>query len=742
MRINLLSASLLALAVTSLSACGGGSTGTGVKPIPTPTPTPGPGPTPTPTPTPQPTPIEIEAGRSNAAISSKAGEAYARGFTGKDVTIAIIDSGIDTSGTEFDGRISDKSKSFEARYASCMTCAPESVTFDLDDVQGHGTKVASIAAGAKDGKGIHGIAYDATILALKIVAPDLNSPAGGQLQESGLNATAIAPALRYAVDNGAFAINMSLNGTANGAIALDQRAAMDHVRNNNRLVVMSISNTPGEDSFAGQFAENMVGADFANKEWFLFGLGLTADLKPVDGNGVPGALADRTLSVPGWGVNTVDKDGNLVSVSGNSFAAPAIAGAAALLKQYWPQLGGKEISQILLSSATDMGAPGADQIYGAGLLNIEAAFKADAPTVGTSTIRPSSVDTTALVFSPAFGGSAAQGTFSEAAGQGVAIDRFGRDYKLNMGALTGSIRSSGVSIASLAQPQNNGYSEIGNNMDPAANFAATYNGRQQNNPAAQFGFRVSPKLAFAGAINSSIDSSELMTGSMLRSSGLATFGSSFDVYADGHRFSFGTASNGNGSGRLSSTTNRFRIQSPEGFAFGLTTSKEVGSALGMQGSGAFNIEGARSMFATSGWAGNLAGVQITAESMIGRTKVKTRNSMLEFNDDVISSGFRFQAERAMFGGMALLGLTSPLKVEQAQVRYTAAVAYDLETRSLIDQTSYINLAPSAREYNVELGWARALGKGQLSLGAAYGMNSGNVQGQQSAAGWLRYGARF
>src|SRR3546814_1555488 len=104
-----------------------------------------------------------------------------------------------------------------------MTCAPESITFDLDDVQGHGTKVSSIAAGAKDGKGIHGIAYDATILALKIAAPDLNTP-GTPINEGGLNAAAIAPALRYAVDQGAFAINMSFNGTATGQLAVDQRA--------------------------------------------------------------------------------------------------------------------------------------------------------------------------------------------------------------------------------------------------------------------------------------------------------------------------------------------------------------------------------------------------------------------------------------------------------------------------------------------------------------------------------------
>ncbi len=79
-------------------------------------------------------------------------------------------------------------------------------------------------------------------------------------------------------------------------------------------------------------------------------------------------------------VSVVGKDGQLTTVTGNSFAAPAIAGAAALLKQYWPQLGGKAISRILLDTATDLGDKGADQIFGVGLLNIEAAMKAQAPT--------------------------------------------------------------------------------------------------------------------------------------------------------------------------------------------------------------------------------------------------------------------------------------------------------------------------------------------------------------------------
>ncbi len=94
-------------------------------------------------------------------VGAKAAYAYDKGITGKGVTIAVIDTGIATSSAEFAGRISPDSKAFESKIARCATCAPETVTFPLDDVQGHGTEVASVALAAKNGSGVHGVAYDA-----------------------------------------------------------------------------------------------------------------------------------------------------------------------------------------------------------------------------------------------------------------------------------------------------------------------------------------------------------------------------------------------------------------------------------------------------------------------------------------------------------------------------------------------------------------------------------------------------
>ena len=341
-----------------LAACGGGggvnSGGSIAPPVAISAPTPAPAPAPSPPPT------SAEYDRSLAAKGMKAQAAYDAGITGKAVTVAIIDTGIDVDGPEFKGRIPADSTALEQKVARCGNCAAETIRFSLDDKAGHGSQTAAIAAAARDGSAMHGVAPDATILAIKITGADLTNvtPTSGAIPEAdSANAALIAPAIRYAVDKGAFAISMSLNGFATGFMAAEQKAAMDQVRTANRLFVNSVSNDKGQDSYAGQIVENLVGTDMANRDWFLFGIRVDQNLRPPTDNGVPGALADRTLAVVALGIPTVGKDGESVTVNGNSFAAPAIAGAAALLKQYWPKLGGREISRILLDTATDLGHP-------------------------------------------------------------------------------------------------------------------------------------------------------------------------------------------------------------------------------------------------------------------------------------------------------------------------------------------------------------------------------------------------
>ncbi|MEK9210784.1 S8 family serine peptidase [Sphingomonas sp. 2378] len=245
-------------------------------------------------------------------VGAKAAYAYDKGITGKGVTIAVIDTGIATSSVEFAGRISPDSKAFESRIARCATCAPETVTFPLDDVQGHGTEVASFALAAKNGTGVHGVAYEATLLALKIAAPDLeNVTATSVIKEAdGANPSNIAPAITYAVEKGAFVISLSLNGEAAGHTATEQRNAMDGVVKADRLLVQSVSNFVDDKSAApGTITRNLVGEKLENRDSFLFGIRVDSALRPPSGNGLPGDLADRTLAVVATDVSVVGKDG-------------------------------------------------------------------------------------------------------------------------------------------------------------------------------------------------------------------------------------------------------------------------------------------------------------------------------------------------------------------------------------------------------------------------------------------------
>lgn len=116
-----------------------------------------------------------------------AATAYARGFTGLGVLVAVVDSGIDPTHPEFIGRISPASRNFipgETRLRD--TDLP---TAD-DPIGGHGTHVSGTVAASFDGRGMMGVAFDSTILA----AVDLRY---------------VNEATRYAADRGARVLNGS-----------------------------------------------------------------------------------------------------------------------------------------------------------------------------------------------------------------------------------------------------------------------------------------------------------------------------------------------------------------------------------------------------------------------------------------------------------------------------------------------------------------------------------------------------
>jgi subtilisin family serine protease len=377
-----------------LAACGGSGGDIGTVPAPTPAPTP--------TPTPTPSAFDTaEYRRSNGAVQAQALAAYDRGFSGSGITVAVIDSGVNPALAEFAGRISPASRDVASTRA-------------LADERGHGTSVAGVLLAARNGAGMHGVAPQATLLALRADTP-------GSCDADGCSyaSPAIAAGLDAAADARARVINMSLGG---GSTTAAVRAAAARAAGAGAILVLSAGNE-GQgmpQSFANQLVAVsptttiVVGAVGAGNEIASF-------------SNRAGVLAPNYLVAPGVELLSFNQDGAAFLYSGTSVAAPVVSGAAALLAQAFPALTGAQIVDILLRSADDLGAAGTDEIYGRGLLNIARAFQ----PLGTSTIggQPAAITAGGSLGAALGDGGALRGALA-----GVVIaDSYGRAFTVDLG---------------------------------------------------------------------------------------------------------------------------------------------------------------------------------------------------------------------------------------------------------------------------------------------------------------------
>jgi subtilisin family serine protease len=137
-----------------------------------------------------------------------------------------------------------------------------------------------------------------------------------------------------------------------------------------------------------------------------------------------------------------DEDGTyfvskLVSGHGTSYAAPHVTGAAAVLRGAWPQLNAETTVQILLNTATDLGAPGVDEIYGHGMLNLFAAVQPQGQTIIPSSDNVNDGNakgylssSTAITSNGGFGD--AYERMAPILKQAIFVDMYGRDYLANL----------------------------------------------------------------------------------------------------------------------------------------------------------------------------------------------------------------------------------------------------------------------------------------------------------------------
>lgn len=286
-------------------------------------------------------------------------EAWAEGFTGTGVTVAVLDTGYDDTHPDLSGRVLPDSASF---------VPGEEVA---SDPNGHGTHVASTIAGTGSASGgVHrGVADGANLLVGKVL------DASGSGQDSW-----IIDAMEWAAQRAPI-VSMSL-GSMQASDGDDLMAdALDGIaEQTGALFVVAAGNQGAPETIgspgSAEHALTVGSVDDPNGalSWFSSQgpLVRSGALKPDLAGPGNDVTAARSSDYPAG-------DGSYLTMSGTSMATPHVAGAAAIVKQQHPDYSATQLRAVLLSSATDVGLTAYQA--GAGVLDVAEAV--DAPVVAS-----------------------------------------------------------------------------------------------------------------------------------------------------------------------------------------------------------------------------------------------------------------------------------------------------------------------------------------------------------------------
>lgn len=181
---------------------------------------------------------------------------------------------------------------------------------------------------------------------------------------------------------------------------------------------------------------------------------------------------------------------------------------------------------------------------------------------------------------------------------------------------------------------------------------------------------------------------------------------------------------------------------PLGLGLELSDLFERGQVLGMRGDATLGLTGARTTLATLTYRQRLAGVDLTARATVSSTRASGGSDLLRFGGPLIGSAFALEGARGLFGGRATLGLSSPLRVERARAMLLAPVSFDLVSGALATRTVKVDLAPDARELDLELGWSTLLtSTSSLRFGVTRAFDAGHVVGASDTAGFVTIAIR-
>lgn len=308
--------------------------------------------------------------------------AHALGFTGAGVRIGVVDSGVMRHHPALEGRV----------LANYNYVDPRTNNLAVDDVVGHGTTVAQLAAGAAVGTWPGGIAPGAEIISARIISDKAPEDDGSGQGNEVTGALGLAPIHDDLIRSGVRIMNNSWGGlywtreTATAPIADEYRP---FIIDNDGLVVFATGNesraNPSDTAaLPSQPGPNgtLPAADLERGWLAVAALDTAVPSQLADYSNACGVAMNYCLVAPGTSVfpgpDATASKLDYYYGSGTSYAAPLVSGAAALVWQAFPYFDNDLVRQTLLGTATDLGDPGVDAVFGYGLLNVGKAVRGPA----------------------------------------------------------------------------------------------------------------------------------------------------------------------------------------------------------------------------------------------------------------------------------------------------------------------------------------------------------------------------
>ncbi|MCB1882751.1 MAG: S8 family serine peptidase [Geminicoccaceae bacterium] len=659
-----------------------------------------------------------------AAIGADA--ALGQNATGRGETVAVIDGAVKTDLPDLKGRVAG---SFDAVRGRGYVPAKDP----------HATFVAGLIGARRNGRGIVGVASGA-----KLVSIDASTPCWEGAAEKCFAPDDLGRALAVARARKADVVNMSLGGP----VPVDAvREALGRTAASGAIVVMAAGNEGTRLGFPGAFAPLKAMR------------GRAIVVGAVDRKGKAPSWSNRATSLseagvmlmaPGVDVTGLDLKGGLARDSGTSFAAPHVAGAAAVVGGRFSYLKPEEVVEVLLVTARDAGPKGVDLTYGRGILDLEAALK----PVGRLSVKAGGA--------PARGQGGGSGGDARAArlslggqfapldlGDAVAFDAFGRAYPAHLDART-ERRGGGGRLARRIAPPVRG---TGAAFDPLGlelgftGMTAVYGdeARRDFDATNRPDLRASAAFGFADGGGGTWQAAVGDASLALAAGGVAGAGDGpaagalldLDPFLALTESGFGLAQ-ARGLGPFVWRTALHEARSPaeDGeatllrndlalplgpFTLGLGHAllREDGAALGSGGTGALDVaKGATSQFGTSGIGLRLGAVDLRATALVGATAVEDRRGIVGDWSRVTTSGWSLAAGGAdvlAAGDRLTLTVGQPLRVERGSATLSVPVGRD-EAGTVLAREERVSLAPKGRETRLELAYERPLSEGASLAG--------------------------